>query len=159
MYFLKYCMLISHHESMKIWSILQKSIRWEAFARRGFTKRSKWYVGLPHKNSSYFSVEMYCNITHRKCSLLNSKTLEHWLKNWFMLLIQFTAYASCNEDCKRFCCNLFLKKLIYVKLHYMESRKTGFLGFVWLFVFSSDCSLHGFFTILGSILEIPAVQI
>lgn len=40
----------------------------------------------------------------------------------------------------------------------MESRKTGFLGLVCLFVFYSDCSLHVFFKILGSILEIPAVQ-
>lgn len=113
---------------------------------------------LPHKSGWYFSVAMYCNITHRKCPLLNSKTLDHWTKNYFMICIQFTAYASCNEDSRRFCCNLFFKELIYVELHYMENRKTqAFWGF--LFVFSSDCSLRCFFKILGSVLEIPAVQI
>lgn len=50
-----------------------------------------------------------------------------------MICIQFVACASCNEDSRRFCCNLFFKELIYAEFHYMESKDRGLLGFVCLF--------------------------
>lgn len=41
-----------------------------------------------------------------------------------MTYVHFTAYASYNENSRKFCCNLVFKEFIDVELHDMENINT-----------------------------------